>query len=125
MYTFIYKVKYNMKKLPKFRIIQSGHCYYIYLTHGRKRVKYFGKIVEGCATKSGNKFTYVLLKFDKLAKLHLTKSITFSATMANNKVFNVKEKDWFFPFQRAVLFSMGVERHNARMISKRAFKFKL
>jgi hypothetical protein len=81
--------------------------------------------VEGCATKSGNRFTYVLLKFDKLAKLHLTKGITFFATMANNRVFNVKEKDWFFPFQRAVLFSMAVERHNARMLNKRAFKFAL
>jgi hypothetical protein len=112
-----------MKKLPKFRIIQSGHCYYVYLMHGRKRVNYFGKIVEGCATKSGARYTYVLLKFDKLAKLQLTKGITFFATMANNRVFNVKEKDWFHPFQRAILFSGAVEKDNARMLSKRAFKF--
>ena len=114
-----------MKKLPKFRIIQSGHCYYIYLMHGRKRVKYFGKIVEGCATKSGNRFTYVLLKFDKLAKLQLTKGLTFFATMANNKIFNVKEKEWFYSFQRAILFSMAVERHTARMVNKRPLKFPL
>jgi hypothetical protein len=114
-----------MKKLPQFRIIQSGHCYYIYLMHGRKRVNYFGKIVEGCATKSGGTYTYVLLKFDKLAKLQLTKGLTFFSTMANNRVFNVKERDWFHAFQRAVLFSMAVERQNARIMGKRAFKLSL
>jgi len=110
-----------MKKLPKFRIIQSGHCYYVYLMYGRKRVNYFGKIVEGCATKSGGRYTYVLLKFDRLAKLQLTKGITFFATMANNRILNIKEKDWFQPFQRAILLSSTVEKYNARMLPKRSF----
>jgi hypothetical protein len=110
---------------PQFRIIQSGSCYYVYLAQGRCLVNYFGKIVERCSTKSGSRFTYVKLKFDRLAKLQMTKGITFFGTMDNNKSFKLKQKDWFIPFQRAVLLSISVDRQNRRMLAKRSLKIRI
>jgi len=90
---------------------------------GRRVVNYFGKIVERCTANDIGRITYIKLKFDRLAKLQLTKGITFIGTMANNKIFNLKEKDWFTPFQRAILLATTVEKQNPRFFLRNRFRY--
>jgi len=103
---------------PKFRIINAGHRYHLYLGHGHRLAKNFGKIAENCTTALGLRYTLLRFPMRNLIKLHFSKGLNFFNSFSHNFYFkNFVEPRWLIDFQRVFSFPKKMDYYESLVSS--------
>jgi hypothetical protein len=117
-----------MSRAPKFRIVNAGHRYHLYLGQGHRLVKNFGKIAENCTTTLGLRYTLLRFPMRSILNLHFSKGLNFFNSFSHNSYFErFVEPRWLKPFQRVFSFPKKMAYHeslvNAHITTFSATKF--